>query len=225
MTTVVAQQANTRHPRTADTAHRVTTGSLSTTLVAQQTRTQRPTTAHLGGIGHVAPTSVEHPHSSNTARPVPARLPVHTYTAHPIPAERRGAPGTAGPFPTGHLTSADAAHPIPRRPGVTGTAQPAPAGCPSAPGAPHRHSSPLRAERPGAVGVGTFCVSFSPNGAQLSGLGTEEATVTAGKTGPATATQISQALVAQEVFSHRTLLKSAFPAPSQMRMITHHFFA
>jgi len=59
---------------------------------------------------------------------------------------------------------------------------------------------------------------------ELSGLGTEEATVTTGKTGPAAATQISEALVAQEVFSHRTLLKSGFPTPGQMRMITHHFF-
>ncbi len=195
----MAQQANNRHPSTADNAQ-------------------------LGGVGNAAPTSVEHLRSTNTARPLLALLPGNTYTAHLIPAERRGTPGTARPFPAGHLTSADAAHPIPRLPGVTGTAQPAPAGRPSDPGAPHRHSSPLRAERPGAVGVGTFCVSFSPNGAQLSGLGTEEATVTAGKTGPATATQISQALAAQEVFSHRTLLKSVFPTPSQMRMITHHFF-
>ncbi|GHG47318.1 hypothetical protein GCM10017567_82240 [Amycolatopsis bullii] len=58
----------------------------------------------------------------------------------------------------------------------------------------------------------------------MSGLGTEEVTVTAGKTGPATATQINQALIAQEVFSHRTLLTGGLPGAGQMGVITHHIF-
>ena len=65
---------------------------------------------------------------------------------------------------------------------------------------------------PAPSGVGTFCVSFSPNGAQLSGLGTEAAAETTGKTGPAAATQISDRLGAQEVFFHRTLIKCVFRA-------------
>jgi hypothetical protein len=186
--------------------------------MAQQAHTRRASADH-------APSApAEQLHSADTARPVPVLRLGNTDTARPTHTGRRGTSGAAHPIPTRRLTSADAAYPVPRRPGVTGAADPAPAGCPRDPGAAHRHSSPLRAERPGAVGVGTFCVSFSPNGAQLSGLGTEEVTVTAGKTGPATATQISQALAAQEVFSHRTLLKSGFPALGQMRMITHHFF-
>jgi len=76
---------------------------------------------------------------------------------------------------------------------------------------------------PAPWGVGTFCVSFSPNGAVLSGLGTEEPR-TRPKTDPAAATQISEALVAREVFFRRTLLMSGFPIARQMRLITHSFF-
>jgi hypothetical protein len=60
------------------------------------------------------------------------------------------------------------------------------------------------------VAPGRSVFPCSPDGAFVSGLGTEEA-ADRPETGPAAAVQISDALSAQEVILRRTLLKSGFP--------------